>query len=297
MCADDDRSLRLHGRRGAALRDAAHAHRRPDLDDTRRGDGGQRDLASSSLEGQGPDQDRWGRAAGTEQHLALRRRDDPDLRDGAKPAPGATGARPARGPDARRPAGLRARRRATGAAGGDAPGHVRPPGRVLPERPGDRSLQRHRDRPRHRSRGRSSCRAITRAPSRWPGTGRTIASTSRWRPRRPAPILRLVETHRRGRDPDRAEVTELWRLDASSARPPPSTSSLPAGTTRPLLRRAFLPCSPKKGSFPAGATGAYEDRRPSCRARAINPVGGCSRSHATEDGSERRPLRLGDLAP
>ena len=112
--------------------------------------------------------------------LDLRRRPRPDLLERPPPRHPAPDPEPtARARRPRLPGTVQGLRADHAAAGRDAARHVRPPGRVLPERPVDRPL--HGDRHGHRRPGaRRSCSSATiRGRPSWPATGPTSTSRSR----------------------------------------------------------------------------------------------------------------------
>ena len=110
----------------------------------------------------------------------------------------------------------------TAAADGDPARHVRPPGRLLPERAGDRPVHDRRPGAGRRSGRDPRCAATTRGRSRSPATGPTTGSTSR-STARPGVILRLIGDDRRRRSPatPRSSISRRTRR----CRRPPSTSS------------------------------------------------------------------------
>ena len=161
--------------------------------------------------------------------LDLRRRSRPDLRE--RPSASAPS-----GPIRNRPRGLddrdfpgpsRVYEPVTALPDGDPARHLRPPRRLLPERPGHRSVHGHAARTSSRDARRSCSSATTRGRPSSPATGPTSTSRSR-SIARPACILRLVESIGGVVTRD-AEVVEL-RPDA----PLPPTAFdfvFPTGTT------------------------------------------------------------------
>ena len=185
--------------------------------------------ASPSRRCQGHDEPRGRRGRGRLRDLDLGRRPRSNVRgrpQARHPAPGPQpAARPRRPRTSRAPSqGLRA---GDGAADGDPARHVRPPGRLLPERAVDRALRDHRHGARDRPRGDPARPAITRGRSRSPATDRTTAlDRGRPRDRRHPPTGRDRSA---GRSPGDAEVIDL----APDAPLPPSAFEFvfPTGTT------------------------------------------------------------------
>ena len=165
-------------------------------------------VAAPPGRGQGHDDPGDGCGTARVRGLDLRRRDRPDVRE--RPRPGHPAprpqppARPGRSGPAGHVEGLRAGHRA---ADGDPARHVRPPGRLLPERARDRPLPGHRHGHRRRPRGdpaRVRPPAHDRAPRRPAGLPHLDRGRSRDRGHPPTASSRSAATVTR-----HAEVIEL----------------------------------------------------------------------------------------